>query len=138
MSQFWKWTATQSARPSLLALLLAALLALGACSDMPEMEAPEMETLEVTASDADTEQPAADMDADDTDSVVESVEEQHVAEHMAAELTTETAADKESADEAATIPAVEDWTRHFVAEGPYVYLGNPEAPVTILDVSDFL
>ncbi len=140
MSRLWKRPATQSAGAGLCTLLLAALLTLGACGDMPEVDAPD-EAARVS----EMEQPATDMDADhtaeaDTDADAASDSIDPVEEHMAGELETETeaVAEAETPDEEVVTPAVEDWTRHFVVEGQYVYLGNPEAPVTILDVSDFL
>ena len=142
MSRIWKRIATQSVRPGLCALLLAAWLALGACVDMPEVDAPDeaasASAMEQPATDMDADNAdAADTDADGTGDVIDPVQE-----HMASELETETEAvadaDAATPDEEVAAPAVEDWTRHFVVEGQYVYLGNPEAPVTILDVSDFL
>ncbi len=87
MPKYRKRALVVSARLTILALLLAALWVLGACENMPEVEAP---------------------------------------------------AEEDVALEEVAVPAVEDWTQHFVAEGQYIYVGNPEAAVTILDVSDFL
>ncbi len=143
MSKLWKKTVPQRLRPGLCALLLtvAVVTLLGACADMPAGEAPD-----AAAGVAEQEQPATDTEAAATDAsdMMDADEagnsDDPAAEHMAgeAEPATEAVADAEPAEEEAAVPVVEDWTQHFVAEGQYVYLGNPEAPVTILDVSDFL
>lgn len=142
MSKLWKKTVPQRLRPGLCALLLTvAVLTLGACADMPAGEAPD-----VAAGVAEQERPATDTDADDTDAsdmmdadgagAGDDPAEEHMAD--APETATEAGAAAETTEEEAAVPVAEDWTQHFVAEGQYVYLGNPEALVTILDVSDFL
>ncbi len=99
------------------------LLALGACANRPEAPV-EAESV------AETEQLDGAVDAMDS-----------AEEYVAGKLETEadeTTAGAESADGVGLVPAVEDWTQRFVVEGQYIYVGNPKAPVTILDVSDFL
>ncbi len=135
MSKFWKWIGSRAARPGIGTLLLALLLTLGACSEMPAVEVPA-----AAESEAETAPPEAEGDEDtaaepETDRNGGGKDVDPVAEHMTGEQETELAA---AADAERAAAVVEDWSQHFVAEGQYVYLGNPEAPVTILDVSDFL
>lgn len=50
----------------------------------------------------------------------------------------ETAPEVQEPTPEADVPAVADWTQHVWVDGPYYVMGNPDAPVTIIDVSDFL
>ena len=140
MPKYWKRALAASARLTILALLLAALWALGACGNMPEVEAPAEEDVAL--------EEVAPVTEADTDTSVEPVSEtSEVAEDAGSEeavVTGEMQTDSEeeiaaeTPEEEVAVPAVEDWTQHFVAEGQYIYVGNPGAAVTILDVSDFL
>ena len=122
------------------ALLLAAMLLLGACANMPESD-----TANEDDSAAVIEQTPADVSevkTEETDVAAEAAvqpdepDEEQVAE--AEEAPAEALVEVETPQEEVAAPVVEDWTQHFVAEGNYVFIGNPEAPVTILDVGDFL
>lgn len=116
-------------RLSMVALLLAAFALLGACATMPETESAEQED-DVSV----VEPPAAEVAEVKTEEPGAAT----VEEAKADEPVVEVVAEAETTEEEVAAPVVEDWTQHFVAEGNYVFMGNPEAPVTILDVSDFL
>ena len=140
MPKYRKRALATSARLTILGLLLAALWALGACGTMPEVEAPAEEDVAleevVPATEADTDtsvEPVSDTSggAEEAGS-----EEAVVAGETQTDSEEEVAA--ETPEEEVAVPVVEDWTQHFVTEGQYIYVGNPEAAVTILDVSDFL
>jgi hypothetical protein len=140
MPNYWKRALAVSARLSILGLLLVALLALGACGNMPVVEAPAEEDVVVEevapTTEADTDSPVESVS--DSSEVAEEAgsEEADVSGEVQTDSEVEVAA--ETPEEEVAVPAVEDWTQHFVAEGQYIYVGNPEAAVTILDVSDFL
>ncbi len=98
-------------------VLWAGCLGLVACA-MPAMDAadpaPEAVTAaEPTVAEEPTLQPTAP------------------AEPAAEEAAPET-------DTAAEVPAEIDWTQHVTVSEDYYLLGDPEAPVLIVDASDFL
>lgn len=111
-------------------LLLCVGVMAAACADRPQTAAPELaaptEAVVAEAAPTSTPTPVAASPAD-ADRASEA--------QAAAETPPE--AETDSVTEAAA-PAARDWTQFVAVEGNYYLLGNPEAPVLILDVSDFL
>ncbi len=109
-------------------LLLCVGVMAAACADRPQTAAPARaaptEAVVAEAAPAPTPVAASPADAD------RAAEAQSAAE-------TPSEAETDSATEAAA-PAARDWTQFVAVEGNYYLMGNPEAPVLILDVSDFL
>lgn len=111
-------------------LLLCVGVMAAACADRPQTAAPELaaptEAVVAEAAPTSTPTPVAASPAD-ADRASEA--------QAAAETPSE--AETDSVTEAPA-PAARDWTQFVAVEGNYYLLGNPEAPVLILDVSDFL
>ena len=107
-------------------LLLCVGVMAAACADQPQTTAPESAapaTVVVTEA-APTPGAAARADAARASEAQDAAEAPPAAE---AASETEPAA-----------PAARDWTQFVAVEEDYYLLGNPEAPILILDVSDFL
>lgn len=117
-------------------LLLCVGVMAAACADRPQTAAPELaaptEAVVAEAAPTPTPTPVAASPAD-----ADRAAEAQAAAETPPEAEAPSEAETDSATEAAA-PAVSDWTQFVAVEGDYYLLGNPEAPVLILDVSDFL
>lgn len=113
------------------AAMMALILSLAACN-MP-YEPPPAAVSEEPAEPAEPPEPEAPAEpSEPAEPVVEHDADgdgktDDAEEHMAGEME----------DDAAP-PDPPDWTQTFHVEGQYVVMGDPAAPVIIIDVSDFL